>query len=57
MQSPAGELPVGGRSAQHAWNEAQLSLIFGPLLPPVIRFLSPSPLRGKKRVASGILDW
>jgi hypothetical protein len=23
MQSPAGELPTGGRSAQHQWNEAQ----------------------------------
>ena len=23
MQSPNGELPTGGRSAQHQWNEAQ----------------------------------
>lgn len=28
MQSPWGELPAGGRSAQHQWNEAQQCVIF-----------------------------
>ncbi len=28
MQSPAGELPTGGRSAQHQWNEAQQCATF-----------------------------
>jgi hypothetical protein len=28
MQSPAGELPTGGRSAQHQWNEAMQCVTF-----------------------------
>ncbi len=28
MQSPIGELPAGGRSAQHQWNEAQQSVTY-----------------------------
>lgn len=28
MQSPSGELPTGGRSAQHQWNEAQQCVTF-----------------------------
>lgn len=28
MQSPWGELPAGGRSAQHQWNEAEQCVIF-----------------------------
>lgn len=28
MQSPSGELPAGGRSAHHQWNEAQQCVIF-----------------------------
>lgn len=28
MQSPQGELPNGGRSAQHQWNEAQQCVMF-----------------------------
>lgn len=28
MQSPFGECPVGGRSAQHNWNEAQMTVTY-----------------------------
>ncbi len=28
MQSPAGELPTGGRSAHHQWNEAEQCVLF-----------------------------
>jgi hypothetical protein len=28
MQSPSGECPTGGRSAQHIWNEAQMAVTF-----------------------------
>ncbi len=28
MQSPWGEMPLGGRSAQHQWNETQMCFVF-----------------------------
>jgi hypothetical protein len=28
MQSPTGEMPTGGRSSQHQWNEAQQAFQF-----------------------------
>ena len=50
MQSPWGELPCGGRSAHHQWNEAQQAVTFESW---ASRFATPRRSGGGRRLQAG----